>query len=437
MNINMKKNGIITLLLLGTILGVQAQKNDTTIVKDGNKEVKIIVKEGKDNKSKDVVVYKKYIITDSTDLSNVMNDSREEEEVIIDADGKKKIIRKQIVIIDENKDGKVVRKIDVNIPNMDSLQAVIEKEMAKVEVEMERQGQKIEVQKRRIEQDVEEWTQNEDETEIVVGDRKIFIGKDEDGELKVIVRKKNKEGEWIEEKSKEGDGTENWVEEKEIELVEGDNCNKNTCKKRKAADVDWFGLDLGWNNYLTSGKVGKVPMDMLGLDNLRSMHVTSHFLPTRVTLFGNGAVNLKSAISLDFNNFRYKDDFILSPDANYVTPVASAEPLKKNKLVTTFVQLPLLLNFKTRPSRESSVEFSVGGYAGYLLDAKTKRMDSENKKIKDHNDYNINPMKYGLTARLDFKWFDVYVNYNLSNFFADGQGPKTQIVEAGVNLLNY
>lgn len=435
----MKKNWIVAMLLLGSASGVWAQKNDTTVIKDGNREVKIILKDGKDNKSKDLVVYKKYVITDSTNIEGILGDTKDGE-IITDSAGRKKIIRKQVVIVDENEEGKIVRRIDVNIPDMDSLQEVIEREMARAEIEIEKGAEKIERKGEVIQEDIEEWVEKEDETEVIVGDRKIVIEKDEDGELKVIVKKKNKAGEWMEEKRKDGDSGQ-IMEEKEIEIVEegSEQGDEACCKKerRKAVDVDWFGLDLGWNNFLTDGKVGKNPVEMMELESLRSMHVTSHFLPTRVTLFGNGAVNLKSAISLNVNNFRFKNDFILNPDADYVTPVASAEPFSKNKLVSTFLQIPLLLNFKTRPNRESSVEFSVGGYAGYLLDAKTKRIDMNDKKIKDHDDYNLNPLKYGVTARLDFKWFDFYVNYNLSNFFADGQGPKTQIVEAGVNLLNY
>ncbi|MBX7243059.1 MAG: PorT family protein [Bacteroidia bacterium] len=435
----MKKKWIFAMLLIGSVTGVWAQKNDTTVIKEGNREVKIIMKDGKDNKSKDVVVYKKYVITDSTNIDEILGDTKEGE-IITDSAGRKKIIRKQVVIVDQNENGKIVRKIDVNIPDMDSLESVIEREMEIAQIEIEKNAEKLERKGKEIEEDVEEWVEEEGETEVIVGDRKIIIER-KDGDMKVIMKRKNKDGEWIEEKRQDGEGDSgNVIEEKEIEIVEdNDNGNEGCCEreKRKAVDVDLFGLDLGWNNFITDGKVGKNPVEMMEMDNLRSMHVTSHFLPTRVSLFGNGAVSLKSAISLNINNFRYKNDFILNPDADYVTPVASSEPYSKNKLVSTFLQIPLLLNFKTRPHRESSVELSMGGYAGYLLDAKTKRVDMEGTKLKDHDDYNLNPLKYGVTARLDFKWFDFYVNYNLSNFFADGQGPKTQLVEAGVNLLNY
>lgn len=433
----MKKKWIFSMLLFGSLSAAWAQKNDTTIVKEGNREVRVIVKEGNDNRSKEVVVIKKYVIKDSADLAAVMKEE-EDTQMVTDSAGRKKIIRKQVVIVDETEEGKIVRQIDINIPNMDSIEQIIEKELEIAQIEIEKGADKIERKTEIIQKEVEDWVEKQEETEIIVGNRKVFIGKDKDGEYKVIIKKKNKRGEWIEEKERGEKQERELIQEEEWEEDHRDgSCEGGRRSGRKPVDVDFFGLDLGWNNYFTEGRVAKTPVEMMGLDNLRSMHVTTHFFPTRVTLFGKGVVNLKSALSLDFNNFRFKEDFNLNPDADVITPVASTEPLSKNKLTTTFVQIPLLLNFKTRPQRESSVEFSVGGYAGYMLDAKTKRIDMDNNKFKDHDDYNLNPVKYGLTARLDFKWFDFYVNYNLSNFFADGQGPKTQIVEAGVNLLNY
>lgn len=436
----MKKKWIFSMLLFGSLSAAWAQKNDTTIVKEGNREVRVIVKEGNDNRSKEVVVIKKYVIKDSADLAAVMKEEGEAQ-METDSAGRKKIIRKQVVIVDETEEGKVVRQIDINIPNMDSIEQIIKKELEIAQIEIEKGTDKIERKTEIIQKEMEDWVEKQEETEIIVGNRKVFIGKDKDGEYKVIIKKKNKRGEWIEEKERGEKQERELIQEDEREEDHRDgSCEggrRNPKSGRKPVDVDFFGLDLGWNNYFTEGRVAKTPVEMMDLDNLRSMHVTTHFFPTRVTLFGKGVVNLKSALSLDFNNFRFKEDFNLNPDADVITPVASTEPLSKNKLTTTFVQIPLLLNFKTRPQRESSVEFSVGGYAGYMLDAKTKRIDMDNNKFKDHDDYNLNPVKYGLTARLDFKWFDFYVNYNLSNFFADGQGPKTQIVEAGVNLLNY
>jgi len=273
-----------------------------------------------------------------------------------------------------------------------------------------------------------------DTTVVMVGKRKIIITKDG-----VSVKKQNDGEDWEDEEID--------VEENVADNDNNQECNKDAkCekKKRKRADVDWFGLDLGLNNYMTSNKLGKVPVNTpIDLNVWRSVHVATHFLPTRVSLIGRGVVNLKSAITLDFNNLNFKNDFNIEPNSETFATSASANALKKNKLLLTYAQIPLLLNFNTRPGTDKGVSFSVGGYAGYLLDAKTKQIDIKDDKTKNHDDYQINPIKYGLTARLDFKWFDFYVNYNLSNMFADNTAvqangnPKTQIVSAGVNLINF
>lgn len=434
----MKKTIILPLLLVAS-LGTWAQK-DTIQVKKDNREVKVIVKGGnKDDKDKEVVVYKKYVVTDTEDLDEVMDKIKEENNEPSDP---KKEIRKQIIIVDGNDKGKVIRQIDINVPNLDSLEKVIETEIAKIdrnrdanEPGMTRVEKKVIINGEEVTEDVEvsenverqevEVEEEGDTTTVVVGKRKIIITKDG-----VIVKKRGEDEKWAAEV---------------IENEHGCDKEKKGKPKRKSTDVDWFGLDLGLNNYFTKGEIGRLPENsqLMKLNTWQSIHVATHFLPTRVSLIGRGAVNLKTALSVEFNNLNFANDFDIDPNASTFAPIApTAKALKTNKMVLTYGQIPLLLNFNTKPGTKKGVSLSVGGFVGYLLDAKIKHVDIDGKKNKNHDDYQINPVKYGLTARMDFKWFDFYVNYNMSELFVDNssfptQNPKTQLVSAGINLLNF
>ncbi|RMG55663.1 MAG: hypothetical protein D6722_27550, partial [Bacteroidetes bacterium] len=74
---------------------------------------------------------------------------------------------------------------------------------------------------------------------------------------------------------------------------------------------------------------------------------------------------------------------------------------------------------------------------GILWAARTKQISEENGKVKRDGDFHLNPFRYGLMARVDFRWFDIYLNYNLSTLFTEGEGPETQTFVAGINLIDF
>lgn len=418
----MKKKVILPLLLVAAMAGFSQNKDSVSVTKE-NREVKIIVRGNEDARDKQIIVYKKYVVSDEEDLDEVMAKLKAESK---DPADPKKEIRKQIIIVDTDDKSRVIKQIDVNIPNLDSLGKAIEKEMELIGESLERKGVMVEEENIVIENKADNEIQKEvtvnkdgDTTIVNVGKRKIIIT--EEG---VVVKKQSEDnaGQWEDEDAE--DGT----------CCEGD----EKPKRRKKNDVDLFALDLGLNNFITNGQFGKAPANNeMRLNAWKSVNVTTHFLPTRVSLIGNGAVNLKTAISLDFSNLRFQNDFFVNPNSETIVLQETPDKLKKNKMVLTYAQIPLLLNFNTHPSSSKGVSFSVGGYAGYLVDAKTKTKDVDDKKLKNHDDYLVNPLRYGLTARVDFKWIDFYVNYNLSTLFNDPQNNNTQLVAAGINLIDF
>lgn len=413
----------------------QVIEKEEPIDKKGDREVKIIVKGENDTKGKEIVVYKKYEISDSADTEMVLDEIRREE----DQETPSGTVRKKVIIVDGNDNGRTIRKYEVNVPNIDSLEDKIEEELRKAGVVLDDKMRKAEViikekeeelrekgQSMRKEQEVQVNTEG-DTTEVVVGNRRIIISKDANGKSRVIVRENKEEEEIV----VEDEG------EHEDDCDNHGNCKKH---KRKAVDVDLFGLDVGLNNYFTKNRIGQVPAENLDLKTWRSVEVTTHFFPTTLRLFGRGAVNLKSAISLNFNNLMFKKGFIMQPDKDKLTidPLPNDVTLTKNKLLATYVQVPLMLNFDTNPDREKkSVKLSVGGYLGTLIGSHTKRVDMNDRKDKVRDDFNLNPLKYGLTARFDYRCLDFYVNYNMSTLFAENQGPQTQLVSVGLNLVDF
>jgi len=212
-------------------------------------------------------------------------------------------------------------------------------------------------------------------------------------------------------------------------------------RKNKYSEVGFLAFDLGVTNYYNDGEWG---VDAANPDlELRTFrpgsHVALHIAPTTVSLFGKGAVNVKTAITIDWNNYYFTEDIQLQQDQEVLTFEQTGVNYDKNKLMVRYAQIPLMLNVNSDPRGDDGVSLSVGGYMGVLWRSRTKQKSDEFGKQKVRDEFNLNNFRYGLTARLDIKWFDFYFNFNLSQLFDEDEdaGINAQTFNAGINVFDF
>lgn len=219
-----------------------------------------------------------------------------------------------------------------------------------------------------------------------------------------------------------------------------DDDKKSDYKKRKTSDVGVFAMDLGLTNYYAADNVFGNAAAPAGLELQQyrfGSHVALHFLPTTVSLVGRGVINLKTALTIDYANLYFENDINILPGQETFTVESSEVNFEKNKLTTRYFQVPLLLNINTNPWTDDGLNISFGVYGGVLWKAHTKQVSDEFGKVKEVDNFNLNPVRYGVMARFDLKWMDIYATYNLTELFEDGQGPSTQTFTVGVNLFDF
>lgn len=114
---------------------------------------------------------------------------------------------------------------------------------------------------------------------------------------------------------------------------------------------------------------------------------------------------------------------------------------ERNKLSTTYFDIPLELRFRTKKNKMNrSFKAAVGIKAGICLDAHTKYRGDDLAGsgreifVKDKALPNINRYHYGVTARLGYHLFNVVGYYSLSTLFEADKGPGIHPFSIGISF---
>jgi hypothetical protein len=153
----------------------------------------------------------------------------------------------------------------------------------------------------------------------------------------------------------------------------------------------------------------------------------------------NSKFSVHPGIGVGLERYKFNNDrtlgYIAGPNSLYDTlrmvPASSlvgSNRIKKSQLITNYIDIPLEIRFTSNPSDPArSLKASLGFKFGFLYDSFTKvkySQDGEVKKRKEKQDYNLNPFRYGATARIGVGSFSIYSYISLSPLFKEGKGPN-------------
>lgn len=147
----------------------------------------------------------------------------------------------------------------------------------------------------------------------------------------------------------------------------------------------------------------------------------------------NSSFSFVPGIGLSLERFKFGNENTLAHDENdlesmvMITPAdAGFSAVKKSQLITNYIDVPLEIRYSTNPDDPArSFKISVGGRVGYMYDSFTKikhKENSELKKLKNKEDFNLTKFRYGLTARIGVGNLSLFGYYNLTPLFEEGKG---------------
>ena len=217
---------------------------------------------------------------------------------------------------------------------------------------------------------------------------------------------------------------------------------ENSKKDRGFNSRSGFNIYLGLNSFTNTGSIAAPYSSKdFELSPLGSRYIGFGWTRSGTISKGtNTAFKISYGLELSWYNFMLENNafFVKGNDNIGFSDYQNAGKqvaLSRNKLTIANINLPVMpyIAFK----KGSIITYiAAGGYVGYRLDSYTKtKEDDGGKKQWNHSSFFLNNVRYGLAFELGLKNFpDLFINYDLSNLFQDGRGPKVGGLSFGVRL---
>lgn len=206
-------------------------------------------------------------------------------------------------------------------------------------------------------------------------------------------------------------------------------------------------FDLGTNNYLADGKFPDEDNNLYSVKPWGSWYVGINSIQrTRVAQ----KFFLEWGGGISWYNFKFQNrSTVMSKDDNTVLFAEDIRDLnfKKSKLTACYLNLSFVpvidfgghrrksMMFDSRHAE--SVRFGVGPYLGYRIDSYSKQVyeqDGDKEKERNHDNFYLDNIRYGLRFQFGFSDMDLFFNYDLNELFVANKGPKLNAFSFGITL---
>ena len=211
--------------------------------------------------------------------------------------------------------------------------------------------------------------------------------------------------------------------------------NGDSHKMKNRID-DIFEIDLGWNNYLESGKLPSDDNKAYGLEPLWSNVVSLRAMKNFYWSKEKPRFSTSVGIEVSWNNYKFENSVIITKGSESVSfdPFLAEQRKIKSKLTISWLNVPVMMQYR---ARNSSFHFAAGGFAGYRLGSHSKtKFDENGSAKKDHvyTNFYLNSLQYGARVQVGFYGVDFFGQYNLNELFSKNKGPALTPISFGFTL---
>ena len=201
----------------------------------------------------------------------------------------------------------------------------------------------------------------------------------------------------------------------------------------------WNGVEVGVNGMMDFKNNIDLPTtaNFLELNYAKSLQFGLNLGEKDFHIYKN-YVNLVLGFGFDFNHYAFQNNISLNGDTTYLNAFNDTTiSYKKNKLNVSYLKIPLMLEFNTSKNPEKNFHIAVGGEFAYRIHSVTKqKYDANDKhyKIKQKDDFNLEPFRYSAVARIGYNNVTVFADYGLNRLFQKEKAPQVYPFTLGVTI---
>jgi len=207
---------------------------------------------------------------------------------------------------------------------------------------------------------------------------------------------------------------------------------------------NWAGFGIGVNGWTTPGGNFNLPKGQkyMELDYGKSLNFQLNPFEKDIHIYKN-YVNLVVGLGFEWSQYQFSNKTTLNPDSSFTFGTidsSNAFNYKKNRFKTTFVNVPLLLEFNTNKNPDKAFHVAVGVIGGYRLGSRTRQVledDGLDLKLVRKDSYNMNPFRLNAHASVGYRNFTLYADYAMTPLFVNGKGPELYPFTFGVKLISF
>jgi hypothetical protein len=248
-----------------------------------------------------------------------------------------------------------------------------------------------------------------------------------------------------------GDETRVTLGNKEYRVVDdNDGVTVYRSDKRDGGDKEFYhrkhdrfrghlgGLEIGFNGFMTDYWNTTLAPEDNYFDLNTSKSWVWNFLFPNVNIGITRHLGFVSAIGFNFSTYRFDgNNTIVKDNYGVIGPhyPDSGIVFTKSKLETAYLTLPLLLEAQIPLSdHNKTINIGAGVIGALKLCSKTKVTydDGDKSKAKSKDDFSMNVLRWGATARIGYEHFQVYGTTYFTQLFEKGKGPQLYPYEVGI-----
>ena len=216
-------------------------------------------------------------------------------------------------------------------------------------------------------------------------------------------------------------------------------------KEKKQELTHFAGIDVGFCQLIDAdGSLSRdTATEWLSISSNQSLNWRFNLLEHKFRIY-HDYVGVYTGFAISYNSFGLSNnvDLFESEDLGIsaAVPDKATRNYTKNKLRTTVLQVPLMLEINARDDINKNFSFAVGAIGGWVTSTITKqKWENELGKFtsRKKDDFLVNPFTIDLSARVGYKKSALFFAYSLTPLFSKNKGDQVYPITIGIQLIQF